>query len=199
MENMTKIPEVPVLSPETETALKKLSSFPAEKNSHIENQMSNISTQVFTLEINIKNKDPLKTRVFHQQMEDLISKSTNASDLPLNSESIEKFANFPLEKIGKIGDDLETLSGKFETLQNNIPVDTQNTRETTGMEPKTFSPRLNWSPSPVNKIKPFTQYKDDAIITPKLKASFCNLVQIKENDFKTVGTDGSRDVLYFGE
>ena len=43
-------------------------------------------------------------------MEDLISKSTNASDLsPKLKESIEKFANFLLEKIGKIGDDLENL------------------------------------------------------------------------------------------
>ena len=204
MEHMTKTPEVnsvPVLSPETETALKKLSSFPTEKISHIENQMSNLSTQVSTLEININNKDPLQTTVFHQQMEDLISKSTNPSDLsPKLKESIEKFANFPLEKIDKIGDDLETLSGKFETLQNHKPVNTPSTRETTGMEPNTCSPRLNWSPSasPVNKIKPFTQYKDNAI-TPELKASLVNLVQIKENDFKTVGTDGSRDVLYFGE
>ena len=60
--------------------------------------MSNLSTQVSTLEININNKDPLQTTVFHQQMEDLISKSTNASDLsPKLKESIEKFANFPLE------------------------------------------------------------------------------------------------------
>ena len=164
--------------------------------------MSNLSTQVSTLEININNKDPLQTTVFHQQMEDLMSKSTNASDLsPKLKESIEKFANFTLEKIDKIGDYLETLSGKFETLQSHKPINTPNTpstRETTGMEPNTCSSRLNWSPSPVNKIKPFTQYKDDAI-TPELKASFCNLVQIKENDFKTVGTDGSRDDLYFGE
>ena len=60
--------------------------------------MSNLSTQVSTLEININNKDPLQTTVFHQQMEDLISKSTNASDRsPKLKESIEKFANFPLE------------------------------------------------------------------------------------------------------
>ena len=30
----------------------------------------------------------------------------------------------------------------------------------------------------------------------KLKASLCNLVQIKENDFKTVGTDRSRDIHF---
>ena len=117
MEHMTKTPEVnlvPVLSPETETALKKLPSFPADKISHIENQMSNLSTQVSTSEININNKDPLQTTVFHQQMEDLVSKSTNASDISHKlKESIEKFANFPLEKIDKIGDDLETLCGKF--------------------------------------------------------------------------------------
>ena len=203
MENMAKTPvvnPVPVLSPETETALKKLSTFPTEKISHIENQMSNLSTQVSTLEININNKDPLQTTVFHQQMEDFISKST--SDLsPKVKESIEKLANFPLEKINKIGDNLESLSGKFETFENHIPVNTPNTpstRVTTGMEPNTCSPRLNSSPSPVNKIKPFTQYKDDAI-TPELKGSLCNLVQTKSNDFKTVGTDGSRDVLYFGE
>ena len=200
MENMAKTPEVnpvPVLSPETETALKKLSKFPDEKISHIENQMLNLSTQVSTLKININNQDPLQTTVFHQQMEDFISKST--SDLsPKVKESIEKLANFPLEKINKIGDDLETLSGKVETFENHTPVNIPSTRETTGMGPNTCSPRLNWSPSPVNKIKPFTQYKDDAI-TPELKASLCNLVQTKSNDFKTVGTDGSRDVLYFGK
>ena len=114
MEHMTKTPEVnsvPVLSPETETALKKLSSFPAETIFHIENQMSNLSNQVSTFEININNKDPLQTTctVYHQQMEDLISKSTNASDLsPKLKESIEKFANFPLENIDKFGDDLES-------------------------------------------------------------------------------------------
>ena len=142
MENMAKTPEVnpvPVLSPETETALKKLSKFPAEKISHIENQMLNLSTQVSTLKININNKDPLHTTVFHQQMEDFISKST--SDLsPKVKESIENLANFPLEKIDKIRDDLETLYGKFETLENHKPVNTPSTRETTGMEPNTCSP-----------------------------------------------------------
>ena len=72
-------------------------------------------------------------------MEDFISKST--SDLsPKVKESIENLANFPLEKINKIRDDLETLSGKFETLENHKPVNTPSTRETTGMEPNTCSP-----------------------------------------------------------
>ena len=66
---------------------------------------------------------------------------------------------------------VETLSGKFETLQNHKPVNTPNTpstRETTGMEPNTCSPRLNWSPSPVNKIKPFTQSESFRVIARKM-------------------------------
>ena len=75
--------------------------------------MSNLSTQVSTLEININNKDPLQTTVFHQQMEDLISKSTNHQIFPLNSKSqLKNLQTFHL-KIDKIGDDLELLSPKL--------------------------------------------------------------------------------------
>ena len=77
--------------------------------------MSNLSTQVSTLEININNKDPLQTTVFYQQMEDLISKSTNASDLsPKLKESLENLQTFHLKRLIKLE---MTLKHRLEILK----------------------------------------------------------------------------------
>ena len=46
--------------------------------------------------------------------------------------------------------------------------------------------------------EPFSLYKDDAI-SSELKDSLFGLVETMEDSFSTVGSENSRDVLYFGE
>lgn len=109
------------------------------------------------------------------------------------------------EKISNTDADLQALSTNVNELANKISQNSVHSRDHTPspMQPNTSSPHYQSAPTihedePTKSCEPFTSY-DAQAIQPEMKSNIINFIESCSSEFKAIGADESRDVLYFGE
>lgn len=133
---------------------------------------------------------------------ELTSRPTTSISPELN-ESITKVSTFPIDDILKIGENVNELSDKIAQMQSSYicPNSTPAPIMPSNQTPDKILPNTT-SPHHKTKIEhicdPFTSYKED-VITQDLKEELTGLVDRMKDSFTTIGTENTRDVLYFGE
>lgn len=138
-----------------------------------------------------------------EQMDILISRPGKGISPDL-SESISKISKLPIDEICKIGENVATFSEKVSEMQQNLAANSASTSSAEtpssgAMQPNTVSPHLNKKKKREEVVcAPYSVYKDEAV-TQELKDRLLNFVESMEDSFKTIGTENSRDVLYYGE
>ena len=122
-------------------------------------------------------------------------------------ESIEKISSFPLEKINSTEENVKKLAENVSEMANTLSRSCQHPSRneasaSSPMQPNTISPHHqsahHLSNEPEQSCQPFVKYEADAI-EPNMRSSIIDYVENLSSQFKTIGADESRDVLYFGE
>ena len=165
--------------------LNKISSM-QEDISLLSEAISSMKIQISTRESDISELSSIQ-----QQLSEALSKPTCSDQATADNQTQDR-----IESIHNRLDDLSTQisSINFEPTINN-PISTERTTLSTH-SPNTRSP--NSTEPPVITCDPFTSYKDSAI-SPEMKTSLNQFVENMRDSFTTIGTENSRDVLYFGE
>ena len=142
-----------------------------------------------------------------KQITELVTVSRTTQEVTLSPEladTLQKISESSNNKINGIECSLQQLSEKVSNLQGNITTSDSTAsaagrypQSDTAMQPNTVSPHLQ-----NNEVKapcePFMDYKK-CVITDNIKSALLNLVVNNSSNFKSVGEDKSRDVLYYGE
>ena len=140
------------------------------------------------------------TSEIQHQLTELLSRPTSTVALPSDlAESFGKISDIPTDKIHKIETSVNELTEKVTVLHDTVTSNNAgNTINGVPMQPNTSSPHLNVGRNLTSDCEPFVSY-EAAALTPDLASSLKTLVQGQATEFKAVGSDLSRDVLYFGE
>ena len=203
--NLSQTPKCECLELIT-TISDQLANIPKEEtstnlqNEHLSNMQKDItvmSKTMSSMKMETSNTDNVSDiATFKEQLAELLARPTSST----SSEG----SSFPLDKLDSISERLDKLSSEVSAIKINS-ADTNylsSTSELTSVSPSarprpnTQSPRL--TEMPVHDCDPFTSYSD-SVIPEDLKGALNRLVDSKKDSFTTIGTDNSRDVLYFGE
>lgn len=137
-----------------------------------------------------------------QQVDTLVSRPHCNISQELG-ESLTKISAISIDDICKLGSSVDAFSDKIASMQANLSpshevtaIAQTSTASPGRMEPNTTSPHIHRSSDQL--CDPFTLYKDEAM-PQEIKQQLQTLIEGMESSFVTVGTDNSRDVLYFGE
>lgn len=123
---------------------------------------------------------------------------------PEFKKSIDIISALPVDEIcrteknvNKLSEDVNKMADKLSSLHHN----SEGSTPVICMQPNTTSPHFKQSSdvkTPIQNCAPFIKYSDN-VVSSEMKSSIVNFLESKNEQFKTIGTDNSRDVLYFGD
>ena len=164
-----------------------------EKMSGMQNNIAELSEKISSVQAHTQNLNPFDSTTeisaLKQQLSELLARPS-CPDPSLAS-------TFSTDRLDSLSQQLDKLSSDVSAIQVHQPNDTNQPPELANEpQPNTTSPHLRMKP--VQQCEPFTLYAE-SVIPEDLKESLTGLMERMEDSFVTVGTDNSRDVLYFGE